>query len=93
MTPAAPAWLAVLPGAAIAQSRGYLPQTVYAVAARANALACPSVGETGTIAAPAAVAGAVEDALRRYGADVEIGAIPLTPTRIFDLLAGTNRAR
>jgi carbon-monoxide dehydrogenase large subunit len=50
------------------------------------------VGETGTIAAPAAVAGAIEDALRRYGVEVEIGAIPLTPTRIFDLLAGTNRA-
>jgi len=44
-TPAAPAWLAALPGAAAARSRGYLPQTVYAVAARASALACPSVGE------------------------------------------------
>ena len=50
------------------------------------------VGETGTIAAPAAVAGAIEDALRRYGVEVEVGTIPLTPTRIFDLLAGTNRA-
>src|SRR5579884_1078811 len=42
-TPSAQAWLAVLPGAAIAESRGYLPQTVYAVAARASAAACPSV--------------------------------------------------
>jgi carbon-monoxide dehydrogenase large subunit len=48
------------------------------------------VGETGTIAAPAAVAGAVEDALRRLGADVVIGEIPLTPTRVFSALNGAR---
>jgi DNA-binding NarL/FixJ family response regulator len=42
-TPAAQAWLTALPGAAVARSRGYLPQTVYAVAARASATACPGV--------------------------------------------------
>jgi aerobic carbon-monoxide dehydrogenase large subunit len=44
------------------------------------------VGETGTIAAPAAITGAIEDALRRYGVEAELGTIPLTPTRIFDVL-------
>jgi aerobic carbon-monoxide dehydrogenase large subunit len=41
------------------------------------------VGETGTIAAPAAIAAAVEDALRRMGKEVTLTEIPLTPTRIF----------
>jgi hypothetical protein len=40
-TPSAQAWLAALPGATIARNRGYLPQTVYAVAARASAASCP----------------------------------------------------
>ena len=44
-TALAQAWLEVLPGAAIAERRGYLPQTVYAVAARARAAACLSVAE------------------------------------------------
>jgi hypothetical protein len=42
-TPSAQAWLDVLPGATIAQRHGNLPQTIYAVAARASATACPSV--------------------------------------------------
>jgi carbon-monoxide dehydrogenase large subunit len=49
------------------------------------------VGETGTIAAPAAVASAVEDALRQLGADVFLGEIPLTPTRVFAALNGAAR--
>lgn len=49
------------------------------------------VGETGTIAAPAAIAGAIEDALRRSGVEVTIGEIPLTPTRIFSALAGSGK--
>jgi DNA-binding NarL/FixJ family response regulator len=44
-TASAQDWLDLLPGAAIAQSRGYLPQAVYAVAARASAAACPSVAQ------------------------------------------------
>jgi aerobic carbon-monoxide dehydrogenase large subunit len=44
------------------------------------------VGETGTIAAPAAIAGAIEDALRRLGTDVALTTIPLTPRRVFDAL-------
>jgi DNA-binding CsgD family transcriptional regulator len=47
-TASAQEWLTVLPGSAIAQSRGYLPQAVYAVAARACAASCP-----GTIDLPA----------------------------------------
>jgi len=42
-TSSAQAWLAALPGAGMAHRRGYLPQTIYAVAARASAAACPSV--------------------------------------------------
>jgi CO/xanthine dehydrogenase Mo-binding subunit len=46
------------------------------------------VGETGTIAAPAAVASAVEDALRQLGREVFLGELPLTPTRVFVALNG-----
>jgi aerobic carbon-monoxide dehydrogenase large subunit len=46
------------------------------------------VGETGTIAAPAALAAAIEDALRTLGKDVELGTLPLTPTRLFEHLVG-----
>jgi carbon-monoxide dehydrogenase large subunit len=41
------------------------------------------VGETGTIAAPAAIVAAIEDALRSLGADVTLTALPLTPKRLF----------
>jgi DNA-binding CsgD family transcriptional regulator len=44
MTASAEAWLARLPGGTMAHSRGFLPQTIYAVAARALAAACPGVG-------------------------------------------------
>jgi carbon-monoxide dehydrogenase large subunit len=46
------------------------------------------VGETGTIAAPAAILGAIEDALQGMGIDAELNTLPLTPTRLFDALAG-----
>jgi carbon-monoxide dehydrogenase large subunit len=46
------------------------------------------VGETGTIAAPAALVGAIEDALRNLGVEAVLGTLPLTPARLFDLLAG-----
>jgi carbon-monoxide dehydrogenase large subunit len=44
------------------------------------------VGETGTIAAPAAVVAAVEDALRQLGVATEIGTLPVTPRRLYELL-------
>ncbi len=44
------------------------------------------VGETGTIATPAAIVNALENALRGLGIDAEIGTIPVTPTRLFALL-------
>ncbi len=49
-----------------------------------NPLGVKGAGESGTIAASAAVAAAVEDALREFG--VEIDALPITPARIFALL-------
>lgn len=48
------------------------------------------VGETGTIPTPAAVASAIEDALRRLGSEVVLTEIPLTPTRLFDALVGST---
>jgi carbon-monoxide dehydrogenase large subunit len=44
------------------------------------------VGETGTIAAPAAVVAALEDALRQLGVDANITTLPVTPRRLFALL-------
>ncbi len=44
------------------------------------------VGESGTIAAPAAVVAAIEDALRTLGVDVAIDTLPVTPRRLFELL-------
>ncbi|MDR0359469.1 MAG: molybdopterin-dependent oxidoreductase, partial [bacterium] len=41
------------------------------------------VGEAGTIPAPAAIVAAIEDALRRSGADVELCELPLTPARLW----------
>ena len=48
------------------------------------------VGETGTIAAPAALAAAIEDAVRRIGPEVTLTTIPLTPTRVFSALHDHN---
>jgi DNA-binding CsgD family transcriptional regulator len=45
MTASAQAWLARLPGGAMARSRGYLPQSIYAAAARAMAASCPAVSD------------------------------------------------
>jgi carbon-monoxide dehydrogenase large subunit len=49
-----------------------------------NPLGIKGAGESGTIAASAAVTAAVEDALREFG--VEIGELPITPSRLFALL-------
>jgi carbon-monoxide dehydrogenase large subunit len=43
-------------------------------------------GESATIPAPAAIAGAVENALRKLGCTAVISEIPMTPERLFNLL-------
>ena len=50
------------------------------------------MGETGTIAAPAAIVSAIEDALRRMGRDVGLGTLPLTPTRLFTIMNDRTNA-
>jgi aerobic carbon-monoxide dehydrogenase large subunit len=40
------------------------------------------VGEAGTIPVPAAIAAAVDDALRRHGVDAFVSELPLTPERV-----------
>jgi carbon-monoxide dehydrogenase large subunit len=45
------------------------------------------VGEAGTIAVPAAIANAVEDALFHLGRDVAVNEIPITPERLLRLLS------
>ena len=49
-----------------------------------NPLGIKGAGESGTIAAPAAVVSAVEDALRPFG--VRINDLPVTPARLYALL-------
>jgi carbon-monoxide dehydrogenase large subunit len=49
-----------------------------------NPLGIKGAGESGTIAAPAVVVSAVEDALRPFG--VRINDVPVTPARLFALL-------
>jgi carbon-monoxide dehydrogenase large subunit len=44
------------------------------------------VGETGTIAAPAAFAAALDDALRTFGVTADVTTLPVTPNRLFGLL-------
>jgi carbon-monoxide dehydrogenase large subunit len=46
------------------------------------------VGEAGTIGSPAAVANAVEDALRPFGA--KITTLPITPQRVYELVVGAS---
>jgi carbon-monoxide dehydrogenase large subunit len=49
-----------------------------------NPLGVKGAGEAGTLPVPAAVAGAVEDALRPFG--VRVNRMPLNPARISDLI-------
>jgi len=44
------------------------------------------VGETGTIAAPAALAAALEDALHTFGISADVTTLPVTPDRLFAFL-------
>jgi aerobic carbon-monoxide dehydrogenase large subunit len=55
-----------------------------------NPLGAKGAGEGGTIPAPAAIANAVEDALRPFGA--RITTMPVTPSRVVGAIAGRNRA-
>ena len=48
------------------------------------------MGEGGTIGAPAAIANAVSDALSPLG--IEITTLPVTPERIFQLIANHQRS-
>ncbi len=53
-----------------------------------NPLGVKGAGEAGTIPVTAAVAGAVEDALRPFG--VRVNRMPLNPARINDLIRGAS---
>ena len=44
------------------------------------------VGESATIPAPAALAGAVDDALIRHGATAQVRELPMSPSRLFPLI-------
>jgi carbon-monoxide dehydrogenase large subunit len=46
------------------------------------------VGESATIPVPAAIAAAVEDALRKRGLKATLTEIPITPERVFNLVRG-----
>jgi carbon-monoxide dehydrogenase large subunit len=58
-------------------------------ASSVNELGIKGVGESGVISPGAVVAGAVEDALSDYGA--EITRVPVTPARVFEALRATGR--
>ena len=50
-------------------------------------------GEAGTIAVPAAIANAIEDALYAMGYDVAIDSVPVTPLKLWNLMrAGSRQA-
>ncbi len=56
-----------------------------------NPLGAKGAGEGGAIPAPAAIAAAVEDALRPF--QIEVGHIPLTPQRVRNLIAASRESR
>ena len=47
-------------------------------------------GESGTIPVPAAIANAVEDALRKRNPDIVVDRLPITPDRIVEMLDPGN---
>jgi carbon-monoxide dehydrogenase large subunit len=49
------------------------------------------VGEAGTIAVPAAIANAVEDALYAMGYDVAVDSVPITPLKLWNLMQPGSR--
>ncbi|HYL07836.1 MAG TPA: xanthine dehydrogenase family protein molybdopterin-binding subunit [Candidatus Udaeobacter sp.] len=50
-------------------------------------------GESGTIAVPAAIANAIEDALCSMGYDVVVDEVPVTPMRLWNLMRGAARSK
>src|SRR3989475_12097611 len=56
-----------------------------------NAEGFKGAGESGTIPVPAAIANAVEDALRKRNPDVVVDRLPITPDRGVEMLASGNR--
>jgi carbon-monoxide dehydrogenase large subunit len=48
-------------------------------------------GESGTIAVPAAIANAIEDALYAMGYEVCVDAVPVTPLKLWNLIRGASR--
>jgi carbon-monoxide dehydrogenase large subunit len=48
-------------------------------------------GEAGTIAVPAAIANAIEDALYSMGYDVCVDSVPVTPLKLWNLLRAASR--
>jgi carbon-monoxide dehydrogenase large subunit len=64
------------------------PELIHAETASShNPESFRGVGEAGTIAVPAAVANAVEDALYHLGHEVTVSEVPITPQRLLELLA------
>jgi carbon-monoxide dehydrogenase large subunit len=55
-----------------------------------NAEGFKGAGESGTIPVPAAIANAVEDALRKRHPDVVVDRLPITPDRIVEMLNPGN---
>ena len=53
----------------------------------ANAEGFKGAGESGTVPAPAAIANAVEDAIRRLRPNAAITELPISPVRLFEALA------
>jgi carbon-monoxide dehydrogenase large subunit len=56
-----------------------------------NPLGVKGIGESGTVPAAAAIISGIEDALREY--DVCIEEVPITPARLFELIAASRASR
>jgi carbon-monoxide dehydrogenase large subunit len=50
------------------------------------------MGEGGAIAPPAAIFGAVNDALRKLGGRIEVNQTPLTPRRLLEAIEQARQA-
>ncbi len=77
-------------GLPIASDLPPLDTLVLAFPSMRNDLGIKGVGESGAIAAPAAIANAIEDALGDTGA--RIGQVPLTPSRVWEAIRGKRPA-
>jgi aerobic carbon-monoxide dehydrogenase large subunit len=57
----------------------------------ANPEGFKGAGESGTVPVPAAIANAVEDALRQVRPEAVMNELPITPLRVFEMLGGAGR--